>query len=102
MTEAWTPELRVHAHGDQCRLTLAGVTYGHGPTLQEAGNDLLARVLDLALALRAGYRVTGEARQDPRVVEFLWEVGELAVRGGDIRPRVLGFTTDQPNSPMHG
>jgi hypothetical protein len=102
MTEAWTPELRADAHGDQCRLTLTGVTYGNGHTLQEAANDLLVRVLDLALGLRAGHRVTGEARADARVVDFLWEIGELAIRGGDIRSRVLGFPTDQPNSPTFG
>jgi hypothetical protein len=100
MTEAWTPDLQMRAHGDQCRLTLVGVTYGNGRTLQEASNDLLLRVLDLALGLRAGYRANGEARPDPRVADFLWEVGELAVRGDDIRARVLGFTTS--NSPKLG
>jgi hypothetical protein len=96
MTEVWTPELRLSSRGDHCHLTLVGLTYGNGPTLLEASNDLLVRVLDLALGLRAGYRVTGEAQTDPRVVDFLWEIGELAMRGGDLRERVLGFATDLP------
>lgn len=55
--------------------------------------DLLVRVLDLALGLRAGYRVCGEAQLDARVTDFLWEIGEMAISGaGDIRERVLGFS----------
>ena len=96
MTEAWTPELRLETRGGRCRLDLAGVTYGNGATLQDAGNDLLARVFDLALGLRAGYRVTGEAHPDARVVDFLWEIGEIAIRGGDVRARVLGVAADLP------
>ncbi len=92
MTEPWSPTLRVEARGGQCHLVLGGVTYGNGPTLQEACNDLLVRVLDLALGLRAGYRVSGDAR----VAHFLWEVGELAIGGADIRPRVLGFASNSP------
>ncbi|HEX6870570.1 MAG TPA: hypothetical protein VF163_05680 [Micromonosporaceae bacterium] len=92
MGEAWTPELQLRSGPDHCRLSLAGITQGHGATLQEAANDLLVRVYDLALGLRrSGFRITGETgRPDPRVVTFLWEVGEIAVRGGDIRARVFG------------
>jgi hypothetical protein len=96
MIEAWTPELRLETRNGQCRLDLAGVTYGNGPTLQEATNDLLTRVFDLALGLRAGYRVTGVAQLDSRVVDFLWEIGEIAIHGGDVRTRVLGAVADLP------
>lgn len=96
MTERWTPGLRIDTRGDQCHLVLAGVTYGNGHTLQEASNDLLVRVLDLALGLRAGYRMTGEASADPRVADFLWEIGDLAIEGADIRSRVLGFVSNSP------
>jgi hypothetical protein len=98
MIEAWTPELRLETRDGQCRLDLAGITYGHGRTLQEAANDLLARVFDLALGLRAGYRVTSVAPLDPRVVDFLWEIGEIAIHGGDVRMRVLGAVADLPTT----
>ncbi|WP_020524707.1 hypothetical protein [Catelliglobosispora koreensis] len=96
MTEAWTPELHLRIHGNHCRLTLAGLTYGNGLTLQEAGQDLIARVLDLALGLRAGYQVTSVAQADARVVEFLWEIGELAIRGEDVWRRVFASSPNLP------
>jgi hypothetical protein len=89
---SWTPDLQIHRRTDRCELNLIGVTAGYGATMQEAANDLLVRVHDLGLALhRGGLRVTGETgRPDPRVADFLWEIGEIAARGGDIRGRVLG------------
>lgn len=94
MTRAtpWTPELRLDTRAGRCRLTLVGITYGAGASLQEAANDLLVRLHDLAVGLRRGrYRPIAEAgAADPRVVEFLWEIGELTVRGADIRSRVFG------------
>jgi hypothetical protein len=93
MTGEWTPELRLHENGGRCRLILAGVTYGNGDTLQEAGNDLLARLFDLATGLYSGQTRVNSAlgRPDARVLEFLWELGETVAKGGDIRPRVLGI-----------
>lgn len=97
MTEVWTPELRLESRGGHCHLTLVGLTYGNGSDLQEASNDLLVRVLDLAMGLRAGFRVSGEAQLDARIAGFLWEIGEMAISGqGDIRERVLGFSTGLP------
>jgi hypothetical protein len=88
----WTPELRLDARAGRCRLTLIGVTYGNGATLQEAGNDLLVRLHDLAVGMRRGaYRPIAEAGgADLRVTGFLWEIGEITARGGDLRTRVFG------------
>jgi hypothetical protein len=88
----WTPDLEMHHRTDRCQLRLAGVTTGYGATMQEAATDLLLRVHDLALALRrGGMRISGETgRPDPRVTGFLWEIGEIVARGGDIRGRVFG------------
>jgi hypothetical protein len=88
----WTPELRLQSQGDACRLSLVGVTYGNGATLQEAGNDLLTRLFDLGLAVREGrLRFSSDSgRPDQRVMDYLWEIGDLAVRGGDLRDRVFG------------
>lgn len=91
MTEAWTPQLRLHTRDDRCELQLVGVTYGVGHTMQEAGNDLLARLFDVAAAVRSGPpRTSSElGMPDPRVLAFLWEIAEIAARGGDIRARVF-------------
>jgi hypothetical protein len=100
VTEPWTPELRVHARGDGCRLALVGITYGNGATLEEAGNDLLVRLFDLALVVRSGgFRLSSETgHPDPRAMDFLWEIGELAARGGDIRARVFGVRDPGPSN----
>ena len=92
MTDGWMPELRLEERADRCRLSLVGVTYGNGATLQEAGNDLLARLFDLAMAVRGGGLRASSATGpvDPRVMGYLWEIGDLVARGGDIRQRVFG------------
>jgi hypothetical protein len=98
MTAEWTPELRLHAKSDRCQLHLVGVTYGNGATMQEASNDLLARLFDLGTATRAGrFRATSELGMPNRqVLDFLWEIGELAARGGDIRRRVFDVPAQRP------
>ena len=92
MTVLWTPPLELRARAGKCRLSMAGLTYGNGDTMQEAANDLLVRLYDLALALRHGsLRFTSETgRPDEQVLGFLWELGEIAARGGDLRGRVFG------------
>lgn len=89
---AWTPPLRLHSQADRCRLSLAGVAHGTGATLQEAANDLLVRLYDLALALRDGHaRVNARTGPiDPDTAAFLWDIGEIVGRGGDLRARVFG------------
>ena len=84
----------MHETGAGCRLTLVGLTYGHGETLQEAADDLVLRVLNLVLRLRSsGFRIpAGLGAPDPRLLELLWELAELAARGDDIRTRLLGLT----------
>jgi hypothetical protein len=69
-----------------------GVTYGNGATLQEASNDLLIRLFDLGLAVREGrMRFSSDSgRPDQRVMDYLWEIGDVAARGGDLRDRVFG------------
>jgi len=77
--------------GGTCRLSLAGRVYGDGRTLQEAADDLVSRVLTIALCLRTGcMSVSGEIGSEAPWFEFLWEIGETAASGGDIRGRILG------------
>jgi hypothetical protein len=85
--------LHFHAAGGRCRLSLGGYTYGDGSTLQEAADDLVARLLMLAKSFRsgAGFVYSSEVPPlDVRWYEFLYELGEMAARGEDIRPRVFG------------
>jgi hypothetical protein len=98
MVDQWTPDLQLRTDTGRCRLTLAGVTYGNGDSMQEAANDLLARLFDLATALRAGrFRPARLGPVDSRVLDFLWELSEIIARGGDIRPRV--FAVPAPRAP---
>jgi hypothetical protein len=84
------PPLSVHETGRGCRLALGGVGHGDGDTLQEAADDLVARVLDAALAIRArGVSFTSALVPDLGLVNFLDEVAELAAHGGDVRRFVL-------------
>jgi hypothetical protein len=92
MGEFWTPALSVHEIGGRCRLSLGGHAHGDGATLQEAADDLVRRLLALAMSLRssAGFCVTAEAPGvDVRWFEFLYELGVIAARGGDIRARIF-------------
>ena len=98
MDTAWTPELRLAEGPDGCRLSLVGVVTGRGATMQDAATDMLVRLFDMSLRLRTGrVRFSTELRPpEPRIMTFLFEIGEIAVRGGDIRPRVFGVPTPRP------
>lgn len=88
----WTPELHFRTMGGRCRLWLGSYVYGDGDTLQEAADDLVARTLLMAQHMRggAGYRFSSELPPpDVRWLELLYEVGEMARRGEDIRARLF-------------
>jgi hypothetical protein len=92
MAERWSPTLQVSEVGEGCRLTLAGFAYGDGATLQEAADDLVARLLNIAMCFRSsGWAKTTELVPDMRWLDFVWELGEIAARGGDIRERIFGL-----------
>lgn len=87
----WTPSLVVHDTATGCRLKLEGVAHGDGATLQEAADDLVVKLLNLALCLRAsGFATAPHLRLDPRLLHFVWELGDMAARGRDIRERLFG------------
>ena len=89
---AQEPPLQLSEHAGRCRLTLVGVTSGHGATLQDAGADLIRRLEQVAVAARrTGFRIPPElGPQDPRLFQFLYELSERSARGDDIRDLVLG------------
>jgi hypothetical protein len=89
---SFRPPLTVHEVGGRCRLSLAGLAHGHGGTLQEAADDLVGRMQRVVLSLRrSGLRFSRElGPPDRATLEYLWQLGELADRGEDIRGFVLG------------
>jgi hypothetical protein len=90
------PPLVIQENGGRCRLRLGGDAWGDGATLQEAADDLVARVMRHAMALRTGgFACPRElCPPDARWLEFLYEVGEIAARGGDVRQRIVGTPDD--------
>jgi hypothetical protein len=87
------PPLQVRRVAGRVRLLLGDLAYGEGTTLQEAADDLVARVLTLVMAFRSGGigPLPSEGpRPDPAMLEFLYELGEIAAGGGDIRERLFG------------
>jgi hypothetical protein len=87
---SWAPPLSLRESARGCRLSLAGLGHGHGATLQEAADELVSRVLDAALAVRAGgLTCTSGLVPDVHSVAFLHEVAEVAAQGGDVRRLVL-------------
>ena len=93
MAEACTPPLRITETGARCRLWLSGCIYGDGTTLQEAADDLIRRVLRVAVGLRAGApqrASTDLPPLDPGFVALMHEVDQITASGGDIRERLFG------------
>jgi len=89
---ACTPPLTVQELPGQVRLWLGTLAHGTGPTLQEAADDLVQRLLGYATTLRTrGLQGSGElGPPDLAAVSFLYELGEIAATGGDVRERLFG------------
>jgi hypothetical protein len=89
-TSRTMPALTVTELGKHVQLNLGGLAQGQGASLQEAADDLICSILRLAMAFRStGFRATSEFPQDLETMSFLYELGEIAAAGGDIRSRVF-------------
>jgi hypothetical protein len=89
----YQPPLEVRRSAGRVRLLLGELAHGEGATLQEAADDLVARVLALVMAFRSGAigPLPSEGpRPDLAMLEFLYDLGEIAAGGGDIRERLFG------------
>jgi hypothetical protein len=87
------PTLEVRQVAGRVRLLLDALAYGEGATLQEAADDLVARVLVLVMAIRSsgiGPISSEVPLPDPALLDFLYELGDVAAAGGDIRERLFG------------
>src|SRR5207237_250757 len=92
MMSEFAPTLRVDENAGRVRLGLDGFFSAEGQTLQEAADELVRKMLVLVMAFRAaGISGFGVAcRPDREVMVYLWELGEIAAAGGDIRERLFG------------
>ena len=83
--------LTVQEAPGRVRLCLGTLAHGDGPTLQDAADDLVQHLLTYAMAFRAsGVRPSLElAPPDLATMDFLYQLGEIAAAGGDIRGRVF-------------
>ena len=83
--------LTVQESPGRVRLCLGGLAHSDGPTLQDAADDLVQRLLSYSMALRAsGFRPPAElGPPDLAAIDFLYELGEMAAAGGDIRGRLF-------------
>ena len=85
-----TPSLTVSEVGHRVRLELVGIACGEGCSLQDAADDLVCAVLRLAHAVRStGFSVPRELPWSVELYEYIYELGEFAAAGGDIRARVF-------------
>ena len=88
----FAPTLRVDELAGQVRLSLDGFVSAEGPTLQEAADELVWKMLVTVMAYRScGISGLGAVcRPDLRLAGFLHELGTIAAAGGDIRERLFG------------
>ncbi|HXJ81139.1 MAG TPA: hypothetical protein VMS64_20970 [Candidatus Methylomirabilis sp.] len=88
----FVPSLHVLETRGRVRITMPGITYGSGQTLQDAADDLVRKVLVIAMTCRSdGIAPAGpELRVDPAIHDFIWELAGIAARGDDIRSRLFG------------
>src|SRR5205823_2824826 len=88
----FTPTLRVDELAGRVRLSLDGFFSADGATLQEAADELVRKMLVAVMAIRSDGlgNLSAVSRPDMTLVVFLWELGEIAAAGGDIRERLFG------------
>lgn len=92
------PALHISERDGRIRLGLEGLGHVEGETLQEAADELVARVVQVAMAIRASGvgPVYSECCADPELFDFVWRLGAHAAAGGD--PRELLFARSTPGS----
>jgi hypothetical protein len=74
-----------------CAFSSEPLRAAKGPRFRTPPDDLIRHLLALVFAFRSsGFRASSEVWPDLETLNFLYELGEIAAAGGDIRHRVLG------------
>jgi hypothetical protein len=91
----FSPSLRVTEANGAVRLWLDGLAFADGPTLQDAADGLVRKLLVMAMGIRAGdVRCSRSGLgPDPSVLAYLLQIGQTAAAGGDIRRLIFGPAT---------
>ena len=86
------PPLQISERDGRVRLSLGGLSYAEGETLQEAADELVRRMLVIAMAFQNGGvgPQCSECCPDVSLMDFIWRLGEVAASGGDIRDFLFG------------
>jgi hypothetical protein len=84
--------LTVQESPGRVRLWLGSLAHGDGATLQDAADDLVQRLLSYAMAFRSSgmWPSLELGPPDLAAIDFLYQLGEIAAAGGDIRGRLFG------------
>jgi hypothetical protein len=91
------PALVVRERAGSVRLHLVSLAHGDGPSLQEAADDLVRRVLVIARVFRtSGFSVLREVAHDVAALSLLYELDEIAATGGDVRTRLSSAPRPPP------
>jgi hypothetical protein len=87
-----TPSLRISEIDGRVRLGLDGFSDVEGDTLQQAADELVTRLLSIAMVIRSGGigPLCSECCPDLSVLDFVWQLGELAAAGRDPRELLFG------------
>lgn len=87
-----TPALRICEIAGRVRLGVDGFGDVEGATLQEAADALVARLLNIAMALRSDGigPIYPAGCPDLAQLEFVWQLGDYAAAGGDPRDLLFG------------
>jgi hypothetical protein len=91
----WEPSFSISEISGGCRLSLCGMAHGEGETLQDAADDLIARLLSISMSLRERGWSCAFGMPDLNQLTFLWELGAIAARGEDVRDRLFGRASDR-------
>ena len=88
---SWAPALTLRERDGRCRLALSGLTHGEGVTLQEAADDLIARLVGIAQAACLGGMAFSSTLHPPDrdVMAFLRDVAGMSGEREELRRFVL-------------
>ena len=86
----FVPTLTVTRRDTDVCISLGALATGRGATLDEAEEDLVRRLRAAAVAVHDYGMLSGTEGPPPDIaaLSFLYELGEIAAAGGDIRTRL--------------